>query len=516
MDTSEHKIISKEAFANLRENFRREGKTVVLCHGVFDLLHYGHIEHLREAKAQGDVLVVSVTAARFVNKGPGRPYFNDAQRLSFLSELDCVDYVLLSEAVTVHDIVRCVQPDIYVKGQEYANAASDVTGNIGPEQAIVEQYGGRIYFTQGEVYSSTKLLNNFFGALPEAVVQMSRGLREKYGADVAEQARRIVDDFAKLNVLVVGDIIIDDYVFCKVQGLTTKDAAMSTRFDFRERYAGGALAIARHLANFAGHVTLLSMMGMEQDIADDIVAVMPPVDCRIVQDEHFVTSVKRRYLKRHAIRQQYEKLFSVNHLLDIDGMRQVDYRNFYRNLEEMLPQYDLVVVCDYGHGLIDAHAMELLEQKSRFLALNCQTNSSNHGHNIITKYHHADMFVVDEQELHLAYGQSLAENDELLAELCRDLHSTSGWVTMGAVGALGRRGDDEAQIPAVTLHVKDTVGAGDAFYALAVLCAKADAPIDLATLLANIAGAIKTNVVGNARPVAKVDLLKFLATILNV
>lgn len=111
MDTSEHKIISKEAFANLRENFRREGKTVVLCHGVFDLLHYGHIEHLREAKAQGDVLVVSVTAARFVNKGPGRPYFNDAQRLSFLSELDCVDYVLLSEAVTVHDIVRCVQPE---------------------------------------------------------------------------------------------------------------------------------------------------------------------------------------------------------------------------------------------------------------------------------------------------------------------------------------------------------------------------------------------------------------------
>lgn len=516
MDTSEHKIISKEAFANLRENFRREGKTVVLCHGVFDLLHYGHIEHLREAKAQGDVLVVSVTAARFVNKGPGRPYFNDAQRLSFLSELDCVDYVLLSEAVTVHDIVRCVQPDIYVKGQEYANAASDVTGNIGPEQAIVEQYGGRIYFTQGEVYSSTKLLNNFFGALPEAVVQMSRGLREKYGADVAEQARRIVDDFAKLNVLVVGDIIIDDYVFCKVQGLTTKDAAMSTRYDFRERYTGGALAIARHLANFAGHVTLLSMMGMEQEIADDIVAVMPPVECRIVQDEHFVTPVKRRYLKRHAIRQQYEKLFSVNHLLDIDGMRQVDYRNFYRNLEEMLPQYDLVVVCDYGHGLLTQQAIDMLEKHARFLAVNCQANSSNYGLNVITKYHRADAFVLDERELHMAVGQSMDEEETLLRRVATRLGSSYAWVTLGASGALGIHDAEAAELPAATIHVKDTVGAGDAFYSLAMLAAATDAPVDLATLLANIAGAIKTNVVGNARPVEKVDLLKFLATVLNV
>lgn len=516
MEHSSQKIIRKEAFEKLREGFRRAGKTVVLCHGVFDLVHYGHIEHLREAKAQGDILVVSITAARFVNKGPGRPYFNDQQRLSFLAELDCVDYVLLSEAVTVHDIVRCVQPDIYVKGQEYADAARDVTGNIGPEQQIVEQYGGRIYFTQGEVYSSTKLLNNFFGALPEAVVQMSRGLREKYGADVATKARDIVDSFQELSVLVVGDIIIDDYVFCKVQGLTTKDAAMSTRFDFQERYAGGSLAIARHLANFAGHVTLLAMMGPEQDIADYIVETMPPVECRIVQDSHFVTPVKKRFLKQHAIRQQYEKLFSVNRLLDIEGMRSVNYQNFYRNLEELLPQYDLVVICDYGHGLLTRQAIDALEGKAKFLAVNCQANSSNYGLNVITKYHRADAFVLDERELHMAVGQSMDETETLLRRVATGLGSGYAWVTLGASGALGIHGAEAAELPAATLHVKDTVGAGDAFYSLAMLAAAANAPVDLATLFANIAGAIKTNVVGNARPVEKVDLLKFLATVLNV
>lgn len=262
----EKKIVSREEFAKIRESLRRENKKVVLCHGVFDLLHYGHIEHLQEAKKQGDVLVVSVTATRFVNKGPGRPYFNDHQRMNFLANLECVDYVLLSEAVTVHEIVKSVRPDIYVKGQEYAAAENDVTGNIGPEREIVEKYGGRIYFTQGEVYSSTKLLNNFFGALPEEVLETARGLRKKYGNDLAEQIRKMVDSFGALNVLVIGDVIIDDYVFCKVQGLTTKDAAMSTRFDYMERYAGGSLAIARHLASFAGKVSLLSMTGGEPDV----------------------------------------------------------------------------------------------------------------------------------------------------------------------------------------------------------------------------------------------------------
>lgn len=511
-----HKIVSREAFEKLRQDFRKQHKAVVLCHGVFDLLHYGHIEHLQEAKEQGDILVVSVTAAKYVNKGPGRPYFNDQQRMSFLASLEFVDYVILSEAVTVHKIVEAVQPDIYVKGQEYAAAENDVTGNIGPEQEIVEKYGGHIYFTQGEVYSSTKLLNNFFGALPDEVVAASRKLRKKYGNDIAEIIRNQVDAFENLKVLVVGDIIIDDYVFCRVQGLTTKDAAMSTRYDYLERYAGGSLAIARHLANFSKQVTLLSMMGFESDIEKFICKTMTNVTCRIVQDKHFITPVKKRYLKQHPLRKEYEKLFSVNRLLDIEGIKKVDYSNFYRNLEEMIPRYDIVVVCDYGHGLLNEKSIRQIENNAKFLAVNCQANSSNNGMNVISKYHRADMFVVDERELRLPFGQTVETSEMLLEKLVRQLKSKMAWVTQGASGALGMRDKEKAQLPAVTLQVKDTVGAGDAFYSLAALGAVSHMPVDTTTLLANVAGAIKTNLVGNSKPVAKVDVLKFLGTVLNV
>lgn len=510
------KIIDKKEFAKLRQGFRDEGKKVVLCHGVFDLLHYGHIEHLQEAKAQGDILVVSVTAAKYVNKGPGRPYFNDQQRMAFLASLEIVDYVLLSEAVTVHEIVKTVQPDIYVKGQEYAAAENDVTGNIGPEQEIVERYGGRIYFTQGAVFSSTKLLNNFFDALPEKVVKESHELREKYGVDLPNQVRQMVDDFSKLKVLVIGDIIIDDYVFCKVQGLTSKDNIISTRYDTTERYAGGSLAIARHLANFAGNVTLLSMMGEEHDIQEYMSKVMGKVDCEILHDPKFVTPVKTRFLKRHPQRQEYDKLFSMNRLLDAKQMREIDYRAFYQKLEVMTDQHDLVVVCDYGHGLLDERAIRIIEDKAKYMAVNCQTNSANYGLNIITKYHRADSFVVDERELRLAFGQAAVGVEELLGRLAGQLQSKEAWVTVGADGAIGIAGEKTAALSAVTLHVKDTVGAGDAFYSLASLAAAGNMPIDLGTLISNIAGAIKTGLVGNSRPVEKVDLLKFMNTVLNV
>ena len=513
---TDKKIISKEDFLKLRQTFRDAGKKVVLCHGVFDLLHYGHIEHLEEAKKQGDILVVSVTAAKYVNKGPGRPYFDDRQRMAFLASLEMVDYVLLSEAVTVHEIVSFVQPDIYAKGQEYARAENDVTGNIGAEQSVVEKYGGKIFFTQGEVHSSTKLLNNFFAVLPENVKEMAFSLRKKYGTDAFSQLRDAVERFSNTKILVVGDVIIDAYVFCNVQGVTMKDATLSAFCDSEENYAGGSLAIARHLANFSQDVTLLSMMGTEYGLMDFIEDKMEGVHLELLQDTDFVTPLKRRYLKQNPVRQEYTKLFSVNYLLKRGQRKRFDYSAFHHKLRVMAGEYDLVLVCDYGHGLLDDEALRILEEKAKFLAVNCQTNSSNYGTNLITKYHRADCFVVDERELRLAFGQALTSRHRLLRQLSEQLHADMSWATIGADGAIGNEKDEQVRIPALLLRVKDTIGAGDAFYALAALAALHKMPLDLATLLANAAGALKTNVVGNKEAVKKVDLLKFISTVMNV
>lgn len=515
---SSEKIITAEQFSSLREELQQEKKCVVMCHGVYDLLHYGHVEHLKEAKSFGDVLVVSVTAASFVNKGPDRPYFTDEQRLEFLASIEYVDYVMLSNEPTALTNIAAVQPDVYVKGQEFQSGTDGVTGHVAHEIEAVERFGGAVRYTQGEVFSSSKLLNNYFGALPEGVPDFSRKLIAAYGEDVFDSIADAVEEFEKLKVLVVGDIIIDDYIFCMTQGLTSKDATMSTRFQSVERYLGGALAIARHIANFCPQTEFLSMMGPEEDIRRLIDQGMPEhMKLHLLTDSAFVTPIKRRYLKRHPQRGDSEKLFSINYLNEAENLRAIDYRPFYHALEDLLPKYDLVILCDYGHGLIDGEAAERVERFSNYLAVNCQTNSSNYGMNIITKYSRADTFALDEKELDLAFREYWTDKLELLERLRMHLNAQVGWLTIGAKGAVAKgRGKDAVTVPALTLRVTDTVGAGDAFFALSSLCAAANLPADIATLIANAAGALKTHVLGNVGSVQKKDLLKFVKTVLNV
>ena len=295
-----------------------------------------------------------------------------------------------------------------------------------------------------------------------------------------------------------------------------KDATLSAFCDGEENYAGGSLAIARHLANFSPNVALLSMVGTEYGIQDFIEEKMTGVRLELLRDENFVTPVKRRYLKQNPVRQEYTKLFSVNYLLKRGQRKRFDYSLFHQKLRDMAGDYDLVVVCDYGHGLLDDEAIRILEKQAKFLAVNCQTNSANYGTNLITKYRRADCFVVDERELRLAFGQALTSRHRLLRELSEKLCAKMSWATIGADGAIGRAAEDEVRMPALLLHVKDTIGAGDAFYSLAALSAAKEMPLDMATLLANAAGALKTNVVGNKEAVKKVDLLKFLSTVMNV
>ena len=512
------KITTAEEFPAIRKQLRQEGKTVVMCHGVYDLLHYGHIEHLKEAKSFGDVLVVSVTAAPYVNKGPDRPYFDDHQRMEFLASLECVDYVMLSNEPTALTNISAVQPDIFVKGQEFQSGTDGVTGQVAAEIAAVREFGGIVRYTQGEVFSSSKLLNNFFGALPEDAVAFSHKLLDKYGTDVFDRIVADVEGFAKFRVLVVGDVIIDDYIFCEPQGLTSKDATLSTRFESAERYLGGALAIARHVANFCPQTEFLSMMGPEDDVYELVTAGMPHnVALHLLRDSHFVTPVKRRYLKRHPQRGDSEKLFSINYLNKEENVRGIDYGPFHETLHKVLPKFDLVILCDYGHRLIDSAAVDMIQRESRYLAVNCQTNSSNYGMNIITKYMRADTFALDEKELALAFRQYGADKTALVERLRARLEAQIGWLTIGAKGATVKaQGEDAVTVPALTLHVTDTVGAGDAFFAISSLCAAAGVPADIATLLANAAGAIKTHMIGNKNSVRKKDLLKFVKTILNV
>ena len=138
---------------------KSKSKKVILCHGVFDLLHIGHIKYFKEAKSMGDVLVVSITPDRYVNKGPGRPAFTEKHRLEAIDALGVVDYAFINEWPTAIDTIKILKPDVYVKGPDYKDYKDDVTGNIQLEEKAVKSVGGEIAFTSDVIFSSSTLIN---------------------------------------------------------------------------------------------------------------------------------------------------------------------------------------------------------------------------------------------------------------------------------------------------------------------------------------------------------------------
>lgn len=507
------KVIPFDKAPAFFDRLRADGRRLVQCHGTFDLLHPGHIVHLEDARKLGDLLVVTVTDEKHVNKGPGRPYFNDVLRTRTLAALACVDYVVLVPHTAAVEAIETVKPHIYCKGTEYADAANDVTGNINDDVATVRRHGGEVRYIGDVVFSSTRLLNRHFDTTNPELTSFCQSLA---GRCTPQQLADAVNAFSGLRVLVVGDTIFDKYTFVKVQGLTSKNRIISGRYLEEEAQAGGALAVYRHIKQFTPNVRLTSLLGTEEWLEATLRLYLPSGDDATVRDPGFVSIIKQRFVEPVSEGKDLSKLFSVNYLNAAPPgaaavSRVVDV------LRKEMKSCDLVVLTDFGHGLMQPAVRELLQEEAPFLALNCQTNSNNHGFNIISRqYRRADVFSLDEQELLLSAGHRHIDHAAELEQLRAHLGARAGWLTRGAVKTLGiSAAGEEAACPPLGDDVTDTIGAGDAFFSVMALAAARGLPVDLTTFLGQLAGAQAVKIVGNREPISKAVLLKSGMSLLN-
>src|SRR5258707_12682093 len=114
------KIKTLSQLGQIASDARTNGQKVVLAHGVFDILHVGNKRHLDIGKRHGDLLIVTLTTDRFVNKGPDRPVFAEKLRAEMVAALECVDYVGISPNPGAEHVLETVKPSYYLKGSEYA------------------------------------------------------------------------------------------------------------------------------------------------------------------------------------------------------------------------------------------------------------------------------------------------------------------------------------------------------------------------------------------------------------
>lgn len=310
-----------------------------------------------------------------------------------------------------------------------------------------------------------------------------------------------------LKVLVVGEAILDEYVTCDAMGKSGKEPVLITRYRSRDLHAGGALAIANHLAEFCDQVELVSYLG-EVDSREEFIRsrLNPNVRASFVYRKTAPTIVKRRFVDGYS----RAKLFGV-YEFDDEPLNPSEEQNFFDLIGPRLGQVDVTLASDFGHGLISPAAVELLAREAKFLAVNTQLNSANVGFHTISKYPRADYVCIHEGELRLDARSKSGDLGELLTRLAGRMKSEALMVTRGRQGTLMyRRGDGFSACPAFAEEVVDRIGAGDAVLALSSLCVAAGMPSELVGLLANMAGAQAVAITGNAHAISRSRMIQRL------
>ena len=503
------KILPLKEIAKRIEGLKSKAKRVVQCHGVFDIVHLGHIRHFNMAKKEGDVLLVTLTADKFVKRGPGRPIFNEQLRSEYLASLSMVDYVGIINADTATESIKILKPDFYAKGIEYKNHQKDVTGKISEEEEAIKSVGGKIIYTDDITFSSSQMINSYLDVFPQRTVRYLQALGKRYPMETIVDA---IDRLKKLKVLVIGDTIIDEYHYCVPMGKSSKEHLVVNRYTSEEMFAGGALATANNVASICGEVDLVTVLG-SRDSKEDFIRgrLSPNVKPRFFYRPDTNTIIKRRFVGENANR----KLFEICYMKDNDIDRREETK-ITHHLEKVLGKYDLVVVSDFGHGLLTKRLIDLICAKSKYLAVNAQTNSANIGFNMVTKYPRANVVCIDELELRFAAHDKF--ND--IRQLAKNVYSQIGCehiiATRGPSGSLCySEKDGYHETPAFAYRVVDAIGAGDAFFAYVAPCFSGGMPPELVSFIGNAVGSLAVQIVCNREPVRAVDLFKFMTRLLK-
>jgi rfaE bifunctional protein kinase chain/domain/rfaE bifunctional protein nucleotidyltransferase chain/domain len=509
MTVTATKILPLDDLGTAIAQHKAEGRVVVHCHGVFDLLHPGHIRHFDAARAEGDLLVVTVTPDRYVNKGPGRPVFNERLRAESIAALESVDVVAVNAWPTAVETIHLLKPDVYVKGDEYKDAEGDLTGMIVEEERAVVEEGGRIHFTTDVTFSSSELLNAHFDVFSPEADAFLRDFRSRHSAG---EIIGLLRSLTSLRVLVVGDAIIDEYAFCRAYGMASKSATIAAQLQREERYAGGAMAVANHLAGFCAHVELVTCLGGLDSQERFIRAHLKPnVEPTFLTRPDAPTTTKRRYVHSFLV----TKLFEITRFNDRPLPPDVE-RQLLDELESRVADADVVIAADFGQGFLGPRAVRTLSERARFLAVNAQTNAVNYGYNVVTRYPRADYVCIDSDEARLAYGDRSTALTEMVETLAHRLETRAFAVTRGEEGSIVRGPDGAlATIPTFSREVVDTIGAGDAFLSLTSPVASLGCSPEVIGFVGNAVGALAVLVVGNKSPVEPEPLHKFVTTLLK-
>lgn len=508
------KKLDKQFKVSKNNNFNclhmKKNKKIVLCHGVFDLVHPGHLNYLKKAKQLGDILIVSVTSDKYVNKGPGRPVFDIHQRISFLADLKFVDKVYESKDYTAEKVIEKIKPDIYCKGIDYSNKKKNKKdANLIKEINSLKKHGGKFVFVKEKKFSSSRLINNNdLQNLNKEQIDYIKSLKKIISLN---DINKNIEKFKKLKVLVVGEIIIDNYIFIEPVGKSGKEPILIYKKKNENKFIGGTGYISNLVSSFSKSVDLFTYIGERKEEFNFIKNNLnKKIKLHYVTKNKSPTIIKTRYLESY----RYNKIMGIYKVNDA-LMTGLEEKYIIKKLSKLVKKCDLIILADYGHGFIKKNIRNYLQKFKNKLYLNAQINSFNRDFHSLSKYKFANSLVLNESELRHEMKDQDSNLDKLVKKLKTQIKLEHIIVTKGRFGATHYVKNNKFHCPAFSNIAIDSTGAGDTYFSLASLGLSARINYKLMNLISSIASSYSVNNLTNKKYYNKKLLLRHLNYMLS-
>lgn len=464
------------------ETMEAEEKTAFVS-GNFNLLHPGHLRLLRFASEIGAKLVVAVSP-------DGTPGVSvpAVERLQNVSALEIVSKALILEQ-PLEDCLNELRPDFVVKGKEFENE-----DNV--EEAVLTKYGGQLIFSSGEMqFSSLGILESEFQALGSLQLEKPPGFVKRHRLDVG-RLRLCLDSFKSTRMLVVGDLIVDDYIDCEPLGMSQEDPTIVVSPLKTSRFVGGAGIVSAHARGLGAQVQYVTVTG-DDEIAEysKEFFVANSVDYHPHVDKTRPTTLKQRY------RANGKTMLRVNHLRQHDITKEqgdllVD------DIMNKIDDTDIILFSDFNYGCLPQFIVEDIAEIAHSKGIPmCADSQASSQQSDISRFEKMLLVTPTEREARLALQDPRSGLAVLASNLAEKAGAENVIITLGAEGILIRGITDGEEridrLPALNNAAKDVAGAGDSLFTTVALALANDASIWEAAYLGSIAAACQTNRIGN-------------------
>lgn len=484
---------NQEIISELRNKFSDDEK-IVYVSGLFNIVHPGHLRLLRFAAECGDRLVVGVYPDSESTKSLSKEL-----RLENVLSVAWVDHAFVLED-TPENFIAEYQPDVVVKGKEHEQRHN-------PEQPIVENYGGKLLFSSGDIsFSSIDLLRDEVERLHSPSIVLPEDYLQRHEFTVTDMLDTL-EEMKKLNVIVIGDVIVDEYITCDPVGMSQEDPTIVITPLFEKRFIGGAGIVAAHAGGLGANVNFFTIGGEDRE-ADFVNEKLEEygVNAHMFVDESRRTPLKQRF------RASEKTLLRVNHVRQHDCGPKVQQK-LLEGIRGKIRNADLLIFSDFNYGCLPQDLVEsigrLCEEYNVPMVADSQSSSQIGD---VGRFKKMLLLTPTEREARLALRDFSAGIPVLVDELKEKTDSKNVFLTLGKEGVVIHAVNSESnwltdKLPAMNSQPKDPAGAGDSFLTASSMALATRCNVWSGAYLGSIAAACQVGRLGNI-PIGTEDIVE--------